>query len=82
MKQSGSKKTRLRPRELPHDREACNSGSAGGTNLPEHAPKRRKRNKKWIWVVTWGRAVMMTLRIRTMLTPMSFVCSIMERGQL
>jgi hypothetical protein len=41
MKQSGSKKTRLTPREPPHDREAGGSGSAGGRNLQERAPKRR-----------------------------------------
>jgi hypothetical protein len=34
MKQSGSKKTRLTPRELPHDREA------GGRNLRECTPKK------------------------------------------
>jgi hypothetical protein len=41
MKQSGSKKTRLTPRELPHDREVGGSGSAASWNLKEHAPKRR-----------------------------------------
>jgi hypothetical protein len=41
MKQSGSKKTRLTPRELPHDREAGGSDSAGGRNLRQCAPKRR-----------------------------------------
>jgi hypothetical protein len=41
MKQSGSKKTRLTPRELPHDREAGGSGSASVMNLRERAPKRR-----------------------------------------
>jgi hypothetical protein len=40
MKQSGSKKSRLTPRELPHDREAGGSGSAGGWNLRERAAKR------------------------------------------
>jgi hypothetical protein len=41
MKQSGSKKPRLTPREFPHDREAGRSGSAGTMNLQERAPKRR-----------------------------------------
>jgi hypothetical protein len=33
MKQSESKKTRLTPRQLPHDREAGGSGSASAMNL-------------------------------------------------
>jgi hypothetical protein len=41
MKQSGSKKSKLTPREFPHDREAGGSGSAGAMNLRERAPKRR-----------------------------------------
>jgi hypothetical protein len=46
MKQSGSKKTRLTPRELPHDREAGGSGSAGGRNLRECAPNRRNEEQE------------------------------------
>jgi hypothetical protein len=46
MKQSGRKKTRLTPRELPHDREAGGSGSAGGRNLRECAPKRRNEGQE------------------------------------
>jgi hypothetical protein len=45
MKQSRSKKTRLTPRELPHDREAGDNGSAGGRNLREHAPKNRNEEQ-------------------------------------
>jgi hypothetical protein len=46
MKQSRSKKTRLTPRELPHDHEAGGSGSASGWNLREHAPKRRNEEQE------------------------------------
>jgi hypothetical protein len=46
MKQSGSMKTRLTPRELPHDREAGDNGSAGGRNLRERAPKRRNEEQE------------------------------------
>jgi hypothetical protein len=82
MKQSGSKKTRLTPRKLPHDREASGSGSVGGRNLRECAPKKKMRNENQISVVTWGRAAMMMWRMKTMLILMFFGCSIMEKGQL
>jgi hypothetical protein len=40
MKQSGSKKSKLTPRQFPHDQEAGGSGSVGAMNLRERAPKR------------------------------------------
>jgi hypothetical protein len=46
LKQYISKKSRLTPRELPHDHEVGGSGSAGGLNLREHAPKRRIEGQK------------------------------------
>jgi hypothetical protein len=46
MKVSKSKKTWLIPRELPHDCEVGDSGSAGGRNLREHAPKRRNEEQE------------------------------------
>jgi hypothetical protein len=46
MKQSGSKKTRLTPRELPHDCEAGGDVSAGGMHLRERAPKRRNEEQE------------------------------------
>jgi hypothetical protein len=46
MKQSGSKKSRLTPRQFPHDREADGSGSAGVMNLRERAPKRRNEKQE------------------------------------
>jgi hypothetical protein len=46
MKQFGSKKTRLTPRELLHDHEAGGSGSAAGWNLRELAPKRRNEEQE------------------------------------
>jgi hypothetical protein len=46
MKQSGSKNSRLKPRELPHDSEAGGSSSAGGRNLRERAPKRRNEEQE------------------------------------
>jgi hypothetical protein len=46
MKQWRRKKTRLTPRELPHDCEAGGSGSAGGRNLRERAPKRRNEEQE------------------------------------
>jgi hypothetical protein len=73
MKQSGSKKTRLTPTELPNDRKAGGSGSAGGRNLREHAPKRRSEELEFDLGGDTG-------RMRTMLTLMFFVCSIIEKG--
>jgi hypothetical protein len=46
MKQSGSKKSSLTPREFLHDCEAGSSGSAGAMNLREHAPKRRNEEQE------------------------------------
>jgi hypothetical protein len=46
MKQFGSKKTRLTPRELLHDGEAGGSGSTGGMHLRERAPKRRNEEQE------------------------------------
>jgi hypothetical protein len=46
MKQSGSKKTRLTPRQLSHDREAGGNDSAGAMNLLELAPKRRNEEQE------------------------------------
>jgi hypothetical protein len=46
MKQYESKKTRLTPRELSHDREAGDSGSACGRNLRERAPKIRNEEQE------------------------------------
>jgi hypothetical protein len=41
MKQSGSKKSKLTPRQFSHDREAGGNGNAGAMNLQERPPKRR-----------------------------------------
>jgi hypothetical protein len=46
MKKSGSKKSRLTPREFLHDCEAGGSGSAGAMNLRERAPKRRNEEQE------------------------------------
>jgi hypothetical protein len=46
MKQSGSQKIRLTPIELPHDREAGGSGSVGGRNVRERAPKIRNEEQE------------------------------------
>jgi hypothetical protein len=73
MKQSGSKKTRLAPRELPHDREAGGSGSAGGMHLRERAPKRRNGEQEIDLGGDTGTRVMRIWKMRPTLTLMFIV---------
>jgi hypothetical protein len=70
MKQSQSKKSRLIPREFPHDREAGGSGSAGAMNLRERAPKRRNEEQEIDLGGDTGPTVMRIWKMRPTLTLM------------